>query len=165
MSFMFMMISMIMSIFIVTFKHPLSMGLTLLIQTIMISLSTGFLNKNYWYSYILFLIMVGSMLILFIYMTSIASNEKFQPSIKLLFTFLIMIMIMIMIMIKLDPYFFLLNNNYEIYLNTNNYSSLNKYLNFPNNMISIMLIIYLFITLLAVVKITNFKKGTLRHSN
>nr|YP_009729779.1 NADH dehydrogenase subunit 6 [Copris tripartitus]QHW07557.1 NADH dehydrogenase subunit 6 [Copris tripartitus] len=157
------MISFMMSLFIMTLKHPLSMGVTLLIQSIMISLITGFFNLNYWYSYILFLIMIGGMLVLFIYMTSIAPNEQFYPSIKLSIITMFLIFITLISLLTLDYYFFNLNNINEL-MTTNFYFnlSLNKYFNSPNILVTFMIIIYLFITLLAVVKITDFKKGMLR---
>lgn len=40
--------------------------------------------------------------------------------------------------------------------------TLNKLYNFPNNIITIIVIIYLFLTLIAIVKITNIFEGPLR---
>nr|AND96704.1 NADH deshydrogenase subunit 6 [Onthophagus pullus] len=150
------------SMFMMWTKHPLSMGIILLIQTINLSLYMGYLNMNYWYSYILFLIMIGGMLVLFIYMTSIASNEKFYPSIKLFIMFNLMMFMSFMIYIIINPFYFLLNNNFKEFNNNMINLSLNKYFNFPNSIIMYMLIIYLLITLLAIVQISSFKKGSLR---
>nr|AND96416.1 NADH deshydrogenase subunit 6 [Phalops ardea] len=162
---MMMMISLIMSLFMIWLKHPLTLGMTLLIQTINMALCLGYFNFNYWFSYILFLIMIGGMLVLFIYMTSIASNEKFFPSIKLFMFFMSMIILYTVILLTIDPFYTNLSNFHSMNLVYKIDWSLNKYLNFPNNMIMYMLILYLLITLLAVVKITNFKKGPLRSSN
>nr|ALI86981.1 NADH dehydrogenase subunit 6 [Cryptolestes turcicus] len=46
-------------------NHPLSMGLMLLLQTICISILSGIMMINFWYSYMIFLIMIGGMLVLF----------------------------------------------------------------------------------------------------
>nr|AND96208.1 NADH deshydrogenase subunit 6 [Phalops barbicornis] len=162
---MMMMTSLIMSLFMIWLKHPLTLGMTLLIQTINMALCLGYFNLNYWFSYILFLIMIGGMLVLFIYMTSIASNEKFFPSIKLFLFSMFMITLYLSITLMIDPFYTNLSNYYKINLIHNIDWSLNKYLNFPNNMIMYMLIMYLLITLLAVVKITSFKKGPLRSTN
>nr|DAA06218.1 TPA_exp: truncated NADH dehydrogenase subunit 6 [Drosophila persimilis] len=70
------------SIIFLNMIHPLAMGLTLLIQTIFICLISGLMTKSFWYSYILFLIFLGGMLVLFIYVTSLASNEMFNLSIS-----------------------------------------------------------------------------------
>nr|AML26578.1 NADH dehydrogenase subunit 6 [Staphylinidae sp. BMNH 1274705] len=157
-----MMLLIMLSLLIPMLKHPMSMGLTLLIQTINISLITGIMNKNFWYSYILFLIMIGGMIVLFIYMTSIASNEmfKFSNKIFILLASILFILLLMMIMFNLN-----LNLNMNSFNNMQVYSfelSLNKFFNYPSNMIMMMMIIYLFITLIAVVKITNIKMGPLR---
>nr|APX40639.1 NADH dehydrogenase subunit 6 [Colaspidema barbarum] len=146
-------------------NHPLSFGLILLIQSITISALTGLMNYNYWFSYILFLVMVGGMLILFIYMTSIASNEKFKFSFSLFLLFLLMMILMFMFLL-IDFYYSSFNMQMIDMINQNKtkniYLSMNKYLNYPNNLILYMMIIYLFITLIMVVKITNINYGPLR---
>nr|WMQ76590.1 NADH dehydrogenase subunit 6 [Hydora sp.] len=161
-------LSITMSLTFLFLKHPMSMGLTLLIQSSLISMITGFYNHNFWFSYILFLIMIGGMLVLFIYMTSIASNEMFKYSNKLAITIAIMMIMSVIIILLNDQLTLNLNifnldstmfNNQESYK-----MSLNKYLNFPSNIILFFMIIYLFITLIAVVKITNISYGPLRQN-
>nr|AMX74014.1 NADH dehydrogenase subunit 6 [Scydosella musawasensis] len=151
-------INMLTSMLFIFMKHPLSMGLMLMINTILISISTNLMNWTSWFSYLLFLIMVGGMLILFMYMTSIASNHKFLFNMN-----------WIMLM-TLSPMIYIMHNYLTKYYNTNYKNYFNKYeteliikiTNFPNNIILAMVIIYLLITLIAVVKITNFKKSTFR---
>nr|YP_009185954.1 NADH dehydrogenase subunit 6 [Scaphidium quadrimaculatum]ALO70889.1 NADH deshydrogenase subunit 6 [Scaphidium quadrimaculatum] len=140
--------------------HPLSMGLMLLLQTIMISLITSKFMLNFWFSYILFLVMVSGMLVLFIYMTSLASNEKFKYSNKLMFlTFLTMMLFLLMNKFTINY----LNLNLLTWnIDMNFFMSLNKFINFPSNLIMILLMIYLLITLIAIVKITNISMGPLR---
>nr|QNP10133.1 NADH dehydrogenase subunit 6 [Ochthebius paradoxus] len=162
MLFMFLLLNIILSIMFIFMTHPLSMGAILLLQTIMISLITGFLNLNFWFSYILFLIMIGGMLVLFIYMTSIASNEKFKFN-KNLFLMLIMItLIMILLLINMDMFLSMIQMINSYISSTMNYLNLSKFYNKPSNMIMFMMIIYLLITLIAVVKITDFNAGPLR---
>nr|YP_009409213.1 NADH dehydrogenase subunit 6 [Archichauliodes deceptor]AOX48546.1 NADH dehydrogenase subunit 6 [Archichauliodes deceptor] len=160
--------------FLMTFNfimmsHPLSMGLMLLIQTILISLISGLLMKSFWFSYILFLIMLGGMLVLFIYMTSLASNELFMFSNKIMLSNLIILTTStIYIMYMYLPY----NNNMNsdsIMMNflmlKENSLELNKLYNFPTMNSTIMLINYLFLTLIIIVKITNINYGPLRKMN
>nr|AXS66588.1 NADH dehydrogenase subunit 6 [Cleroidea sp. 6 KM-2017] len=163
-----MLLMIILSLTMIMLSHPLSLGLILLIQTLISSFIINQLNFNYWFSYILFLIMIGGMLILFIYMTSIASNEKFMFSNNLLILFFILFMSLILFML-LDNYMFNLQIlNYET-LSMNkfmNYKfSMNKMFNYPNIYIFYISIIYLLITLIAVVKISNLKFGPLRQMN
>nr|AND96299.1 NADH deshydrogenase subunit 6 [Onthophagus baolocensis] len=158
-----MMIMFTMSILMIWMKHPLSMGLILLIQTINMSLYLGFFHLNYWFSYILFLIMIGGMLILFIYMTNVASNEMFYPSMKFM---ILLISILFLYMITnyfINTYYININNNYNQIMMMETNLSLTKYFNYPNHFLMYLLISYLLIALLAIVKITDFKKnGTLR---
>nr|YP_010936661.1 NADH dehydrogenase subunit 6 [Anomala rufiventris]WKW91630.1 NADH dehydrogenase subunit 6 [Anomala rufiventris] len=162
-----MMLSFISSMTFMFLTHPLSMGMMLLMQTIIMALTMGFFNINFWYSYILFLIMIGGMLVLFIYMTSVASNEKFQFSIKLTIMVGTLMLIMFFIIAMMDPYFSDMNSIYSE--TVNNYKEYNmsfsKYLSYPNIIIMYMMIIYLLITLIAVVKITQIEKGPLRQTN
>nr|AXS65858.1 NADH dehydrogenase subunit 6 [Cucujoidea sp. 16 KM-2017] len=145
-------------------NHPLSLGFVLLMQTIVISLLTGLLNYNFWFSYILFLVMVGGMLILFIYMTSITSNKKFKFN-YILFLTISFILLFSLMLFFIDQYML---NYMTMNINTLSFEtkiqdySLNKYMNYPNYFTLFMLFIYLFITLIAVTKISNIKSGPLR---
>nr|YP_009050437.1 NADH dehydrogenase subunit 6 [Potanthus flavus]AIC37432.1 NADH dehydrogenase subunit 6 [Potanthus flavus] len=157
-------------------QHPLSMGLMILTQTLLICLISGMIIHTYWFSYILFLTFLGGLLVLFIYVSSIASNEMFYmiPKYKL---FLFMI---IFIMIIFNLFFFsnlnwmnLFTNSYEmnnffnyfLFNSNENNINLSKLYNNQNYLLMFMLIIYLFITLIAVVKITNIFYGPLRSFN
>nr|YP_010528120.1 NADH dehydrogenase subunit 6 [Rhyzodiastes puetzi]UXW64222.1 NADH dehydrogenase subunit 6 [Rhyzodiastes puetzi] len=146
------------SIIFMFMKHPLSMGLMLFLQTIMISLIMGFFNITFWFSYIMFLIMIGGMLILFIYMTSLASNEKFSFSSFLLIMLSILNLMLIMLYYPKLSYF----NMNTFSINSTFLNSLKFIFNLPINFITIMLMIYLLITLIIVIKITNLNQGPLR---
>nr|AXS66509.1 NADH dehydrogenase subunit 6 [Coleoptera sp. 26 KM-2017] len=162
-------INLMLTLMFLFMKHPLSMGMILLMQTIIISLMTGNFCVNFWFSYIIFLIMIGGMLILFIYMTSIASNEKFKMNFKFIFLFSIMF---IMLMLNFNNQFnFLLNLNTltSDMINNNQVLILNfsfvKYTTMPMLLILMFMIIYLFFALIAVVKISNLNMGPLRLMN
>nr|QLY90185.1 NADH dehydrogenase subunit 6 [Zaphne divisa] len=150
-------------------KHPLAMGLTLLIQTTLVCLTSGLMTKSFWFSYILFLVFLGGMLVLFIYVTSLASNEMFSFSIKLMFISMSIFFIMMITLFFMDKNMLLQYSNLETnsICNMNSYMmenslSLNKLYNYPTNLLTILLMNYLLITLIAVVKITNLFKGPLR---
>lgn len=151
-------------------KHPLAIGLILLIQTLLICLISGFITKTFWFSYVLFLIFLGGILVLFIYVTSLASNEIFNFSLNLIVTCLVNFSLIYFFIFFLDKNFlinYLINHETETLLCIKtilleNSLTLNKLYNFPINLITIILIIYLFLTLIAVVKITNIFEGPLR---
>nr|UFK32133.1 NADH dehydrogenase subunit 6 [Pseudorhaetus sinicus] len=145
-------------------NHPLSLGLILLIQSILIALISGWMNLTFWYSYIMLLIMIGGMLVLFMYMTNVASNEKFKFSPFILLFTTSGMMLFIMSLPFTDQW--LINSKTlidEIILSPYPLGSLNKYLNFPAILVSASLIIYLLITMIIVIKIINIKHGPLRH--
>nr|WRO44881.1 NADH dehydrogenase subunit 6 [Taiwanocantharis parasatoi] len=149
-------------------NHPLSLGLNLLIQTILIAAITGCMSLNFWLSYLLFLVMVGGMLILFMYMTSIASNEKFYFS-KNLFIMMIFMVVSILIysiFLSFDNFFLTMNFDSTQLLNNSIYEiSANKYFINNSKFILSMLIVYLFITLIAIVNISSNNYGPLRQKN
>nr|UIF93648.1 NADH dehydrogenase subunit 6 [Parallelia stuposa] len=163
---------MLISFFMMFLNNPLSMGLMILIQTLLMCLLSGMLIKTYWFSYILFLTFLGGLLVLFIYVSSIASNELFKPSFnaKLVFIFSLMILSIIQIIFMNNLFWmnFSFNSDMDnfymlsLFINNENKINLSKLYNNQTFMIMLMLIIYLFITLVAVVKITNIFYGPLR---
>nr|APX40236.1 NADH dehydrogenase subunit 6 [Cryptocephalus tibialis] len=156
---------MMMSILSCFMNHPLTLGFILLIQTILVAILTGLMSLNFWSSYIIFLVMIGGLLILFVYMTSVASNEKFKFSFKL-FLLTIFMTLMALMMLSLDNFFFSqkfkMIEIFSMQEKINPQFFINKFINFPHNMIYLIIVIYLLITLIAVVKITMKTKGTLR---
>nr|YP_009092253.1 NADH dehydrogenase subunit 6 [Ceracris versicolor]AHV78325.1 NADH dehydrogenase subunit 6 [Ceracris versicolor] len=150
-------------------NHPMSMMMFIILQTFLIGIMTGTMMESFWLSYILFLTFLGGMLVLFIYITSITSNEMFKPkSITLIIT-LVLFMIMMTILLIMNKMMFMdLIKNTET-MNINNYInyqemtlSLEKLYNLPSSIITMMMMIYLFLALVAVVKITNISQGPIR---
>nr|QID03821.1 NADH dehydrogenase subunit 6 [Stenocatantops splendens] len=166
---MIMTLSNVMNINFIKLNHPMSMMLFIILQTFLIGLMTGTMMESFWLSYILFLTFLGGMLVLFIYITSIASNEMFQPKsttmiftltswISIMFTLIILDKIMIMDFFK-NTETMNINNSINFQEMT---MSLEKLYNNPTFIITIMMMIYLFLALLAVVKITNINQGPIR---
>nr|UFZ13278.1 NADH dehydrogenase subunit 6 [Corydalus sp. 3 YLJ-2021a] len=150
-------------------NHPLAMGLLLLLQTINICLSSGLLIKTFWFSYILFLIMLGGMLVLFIYMTSLASNELFSISTTqiMINSLLIIMLTLLLILDSFNSWSIMMNwdmTKFSLMINENSMDLLKLY-NFPTMNLTLLLINYLFLTLIIIVKITNIFFGPLRQMN
>nr|APT41560.1 NADH dehydrogenase subunit 6 [Trichophoromyia ininii] len=151
-------------------SHPLALGLMLLIQTLLISLIIGLMMKTFWFSYILFLTFMGGMLVLFIYITSLASNEMFSLSSKMMIMFSLFLSLLFISMLIMDKTLithYIYNNEMMEFFNMKflfkeNFLNLNKFYNFPTNLMMLMMIIYLLLTLIIIVKITNFNTGPLR---
>lgn len=142
-----------------------------MIQTFLLSISIGLINKTFWFSYVLFIIFIGGILIIFIYITTLSSNEKFLISIKFINLFILIIIIIIIYFLIFDLNYinFILNyeinlfKNLNIFLNEDSLN-LNKLYSYPTNFSTIFIIIYLFLTLIVIVKITNLFYGPLRTS-
>nr|YP_009515325.1 NADH dehydrogenase subunit 6 [Limnadia lenticularis]AXH81658.1 NADH dehydrogenase subunit 6 [Limnadia lenticularis] len=62
-------------------NHPLSMAVNLFFQTLILCLVLNTAGGSPWYSYILFLVFLGGLLVIFAYVSAFASNEKFNVSI------------------------------------------------------------------------------------
>nr|WGO58195.1 NADH dehydrogenase subunit 6 [Allacta xizangensis] len=160
MKFMLSMMTML-SIMFTQIKHPMAMGCLLLMQTIMVSTMSGLMSQTFWFSYMLFLIFMGGMLVLFIYMTSITSNSMFYMSTKMI---VMIIPIMSLVMYLYTNYMDI--NNQEsmnfMLMNNTTTNSMMKLYNKYTHYITIMMASYLFLSLITIVKITNIFKGPLR---
>nr|YP_010852857.1 NADH dehydrogenase subunit 6 [Symbrenthia lilaea]WGL40276.1 NADH dehydrogenase subunit 6 [Symbrenthia lilaea]WGN99226.1 NADH dehydrogenase subunit 6 [Symbrenthia lilaea] len=159
------------SIFMFFLNHPLPMGMLILIQTLLLCLLSGMLINTYWFSYILFLIFLGGLMVLFIYVSSIASNENFKMSMfnKMFFLYFLF-MLIISFFFKNNMFWmnFSFNNeminffNLFLFFNDEFNLNLSKLYDKQTYLLTLMMIIYLFITLIAVIKITNIFFGPLR---
>nr|QPT68423.1 NADH dehydrogenase subunit 6 [Phraortes sp. 1 NS-2020] len=152
--------NMMMNMTFLMMKHPLSMGITIIIQTTIISMSTGMLYKSFWYSYILFLMYIGGMMVLFIYMTSLVPNKMFMMSMKKLLMMLFMMMITITIIKELK-----LMTNFDMEMLKMNSNMLTKMYSNPSNMLTMLMSLYLFFTMITAFKITETNKGPLQMMN
>nr|QTZ20321.1 NADH dehydrogenase subunit 6 [Spodoptera picta] len=163
------------SLFMLFINNPMSMGLLILSQTLLTCLLSGMMIKTYWFSYILFLTFLGGLLVLFIYVSSIASNQlfNFKFNYKKMLTLLLIMMFFMLMMYNNNMTWMNLSMNSDMnkfsdiymFINNENKINLNKLYNNQTFLIMMMLMIYLFITLIAIVKITNIFYGPLRSSN
>nr|UZA61297.1 NADH dehydrogenase subunit 6 [Rhynchothorax sp. JZ-2022] len=132
-------------------KSPLMLVMLILTQTILVSAMIYYSQLYFWIPYILILIFLGGMLVIFIYIASLSSNDKliFKINGMMLFSALILFMA-----------YMNFQNNY-----ITNFEKMelmdSMYLN--NKMITTLLMaLFLMITLFIIVKISNLNKGPLR---
>nr|YP_010265410.1 NADH dehydrogenase subunit 6 [Cyphoderus aff. similis]UIR97922.1 NADH dehydrogenase subunit 6 [Cyphoderus aff. similis] len=153
----FSLILLFMNLIMLTLSNPMSIMLIILIQSVNISMIIWLMNKTAWFSYLLFLVFLGGLMVLFIYTTSLMSNEKFNSTWRDNFKMMIF-MIMILIMINLFWPF----NIKKSFMNMNMLNFIT--LNFSFNMVTpiLLVMVYLLITLIVVVKISSKIKGPLR---
>nr|ASS30673.1 NADH dehydrogenase subunit 6 [Gastroptychus rogeri] len=159
------------SLLFLMLEHPLSIGCILLIQTILVAATLGVMNKTFWFSYILVLIFLGGMLILFIYVASLASNEKFNFNMQYLIMFCFFSVLLMLYLFFID---YLMISNKMIYsmnmmkmdikfdMNLNQISYI---YNFNTFYFTLFIIFYLLLTLLVIVKIMNISNKPLRLLN
>nr|AFI23549.1 NADH dehydrogenase subunit 6 [Peloridora minuta] len=145
--------------------HPLMMGLVLMIQTTLTCLMVNFIQWTNWVTFIIFVLIMGGMLILFIYVISLASNEMIKtPTIpwKKLF-----IWVSIMILTSPNAWFMgkmseSLDNLARIQLPITEINLLVKLFNYNMASMIIMLMLLLFFNLCVMVALINIHEGPLR---
>nr|UCU06890.1 NADH dehydrogenase subunit 6 [Potamometra linnavuorii] len=155
-------IIMTMSTSMIMMKHPLSMGFSIIMLTMLIAIMMNMMIKYSWYSYILVLVMLGGMLVLFMYMASIASNEIMKFSLKILLLMMTMF-IMSNLLINLEVETMASPNMY--FIENQNNMSMMKLFNSKTSIITILLATYLLITMIYVIFITNMFEGPMRKKN
>lgn len=157
----------IISTILTTEIHPTYMILLLIILRLSVCLGIGWSIINPMFSIILFIIIISGVLIIFLYFSRLISNE--QTKVKFNWTLLTFIIIVIIILI---------NNNNSIQqitlneegqsinlINEHPLSNIKIIYEYPYVNLSIKCIIYLLISIFAIIKVCSFKNSTLRKIN
>nr|YP_010363561.1 NADH dehydrogenase subunit 6 [Atkinsoniella wui]UNZ12662.1 NADH dehydrogenase subunit 6 [Atkinsoniella wui] len=160
MKMMFMKMMMLMVTMIPFLMNPLSMGLILLTQTLLMTMMMNKMMFSSWFPMITFLMMVGGLLILFTYMSSIASNEKFKLKLNLSIVLMIVILITEEMMNENQ-----INELQNLTNLTQEYFSMIKLYNKKSMILTIILVLYLLLTMIVVTKIVKHHEGPLRSKN
>nr|YP_001936655.1 NADH dehydrogenase subunit 6 [Uroctonus mordax]ACA62679.1 NADH dehydrogenase subunit 6 [Uroctonus mordax] len=126
--------------------HPLVMGFFLMFSTSLVAFCAYFVFGFSWYSYIMMLVFLGGMLILFIYIASLASNE----------------------FVKLKSFYwisgillFIIPTSDWLMIKGSN-SVVKIYEILPTSMITLFLASYLLFTFISVIKLVDMELGPLR---
>nr|AWX92102.1 NADH dehydrogenase subunit 6 [Ugyops sp. APL-2018] len=146
-----------------TLNHPISMGAMLLIQSTMTAMLTMMLTKNSWFPMILFITFSGGIMIMFIYMASIASNEKFKFSPKMMIM-MMTIFLLTMLMYK-DKVMLMENKWMEMSLSfkkNEESKSIIKFLMTNKKVMSMMLMMIILMMLISITSIINSFEGPLK---
>nr|YP_009485692.1 NADH dehydrogenase subunit 6 [Carbula sinica]AVZ00828.1 NADH dehydrogenase subunit 6 [Carbula sinica] len=149
----------ILSLILMTLNHPLSMGLILIIQTIITAMIIGYMLESFLFSYIIIIIILSGALVLFIYMASVASNEKFNMPMKNIILFIIIMLILLTLM------FLFSKESYYLNINMIDKISLIKLFNTLTAQLTLMMIMYLLLTMIIVSNIASVSEGPLRMKN
>nr|YP_009515500.1 NADH dehydrogenase subunit 6 [Parhyale hawaiensis]AAT69316.1 NADH dehydrogenase subunit 6 [Parhyale hawaiensis]AYB71611.1 NADH dehydrogenase subunit 6 [Parhyale hawaiensis] len=153
----FILILLLMSSLFLYSHTPLAMGVLIVFQSVIIALMLYIFMPSSWFSFLLIMVFLSGMMIIFMYVSSLAANEL--TSFSLLFFVLPFFIILIIY----------LNNNNYINQTTMNCLSMNLMELAPLNIykvysseiypMTLVLIIYLLVALIVVVKNSNFFKS------
>lgn len=137
----------------------------------LIFLIIGIIINRFWFLYILFLVFLGGILVLFIYVIFLVFNEIFKFLIKLIiiYIFIFLLRIVLILLIDFNNYLDIFNyeiNNIEfiIYIKEN-INLVYKLYNFLINWLICLIINYLFFVLIVIVKIIRFFYGLICNFN
>nr|YP_009443923.1 NADH dehydrogenase subunit 6 [Stimulopalpus japonicus]ATU07144.1 NADH dehydrogenase subunit 6 [Stimulopalpus japonicus] len=142
---------------------PLSMGLILILQTICMSILMGMMMKSFWFSYMLILIFIGGMLMMFLYVITLSTNKKFKFKYSYMKT-LILMTTMFLLYSTLDPMMIspeMMYNKLNINDNLNMLNLMKMFCTYSNPLL-ILMVNYLFMTLMSVESIINNSFAPLR---
>nr|QHN59869.1 NADH dehydrogenase subunit 6 [Branchinella kugenumaensis] len=131
-------------------NHPLSFALSLFIQTFLICLIIS--QVSYWIPLVLFLIFLGGILVMFIYVASLSSNEKFSFDIT---SFLTVILSSAIFCFMLTDEEMITHQNFFI-------DEMTSVINNMSSLLYVFLTIYLFLALILIVEFLNTNKKPLR---
>nr|BDH80267.1 NADH dehydrogenase subunit 6 [Ceriodaphnia dubia] len=148
-------------------NHPLSMGLSILLLTVIMAVTMGLMTSNLWLSYVLILVLLGGLLVIFVYVSLLAPNELFKFKLNYMSWLSILTLFFLSFVLnlgiegnKLNGMFNCLNN-----LNKNELNWLSSLYSWDLSILTMFLILYLFLTLIVVVSITKNDYSSLRSSN
>lgn len=137
-------------------NHPLAFTLSLFLQTLLICV---LLKKiSLWISLILFLIFLGGILVIFIYVSSLSANEKFSIELTSLLWTVPTIVVSMVILNKTRTTI----NTPLIYQCTTDYIVVNFNIRYLSLLTYSFVVVYLFLALLLVIDFLNRNRKPLR---
>nr|YP_010180053.1 NADH dehydrogenase subunit 6 [Anisopteromalus calandrae]QUX32899.1 NADH dehydrogenase subunit 6 [Anisopteromalus calandrae] len=153
--------------------HPLLLSLLLFLFISLSVINMGMSNNTHWFSYIIFLIMIGGMMIIFLYFTSFISNmnmimtKSMMISLPLKLFLFIMFSMMVLKNFKYNfPWNNLFNEIISInFIMINNINYINYLYTLSKNWSMLISLMYLLMSLTFIVKMMINKKMSLRKMN
>nr|YP_009353715.1 NADH dehydrogenase subunit 6 [Daphnia galeata]WBR65260.1 NADH dehydrogenase subunit 6 [Daphnia galeata]BAX01980.1 NADH dehydrogenase subunit 6 [Daphnia galeata]BAX01993.1 NADH dehydrogenase subunit 6 [Daphnia galeata]BAX02019.1 NADH dehydrogenase subunit 6 [Daphnia galeata]BAX02032.1 NADH dehydrogenase subunit 6 [Daphnia galeata] len=147
-------------------NHPLMMGLIILVLTITMAAEMALFGISTWLSYILILILLGGLLVIFIYISLLAPNEN-QVTFgvkKMLVVVALSTLPMLFISLNLETWTSKSNAFSPLSNDTENLSWLNLFYSSDLGSVTMFLVLYLFLTLIIVIFISKTNSSSLRSS-
>ena len=133
-------------------SHPLSLRLILLVQSIFFGIFIYLFRFNRWLSYILIIVFIRGILIIFIYVSCLASNEKIIINFIGIIFFSLILKFNVIEKIENNNFFFFDYIFFHFYKMYSEYSYI----------LSFFFIFFLLILLILVTKLTSSIKGPIQ---
>jgi len=148
-------------------SNPLSIGVILLFTMVFIRLILGIFSARIWVSYTLILVLVGGLLVVFIYVSLLASNELFNKisfkSIVFIVASVILSLILIFLNNSIEPITNSINQSEFLTKRELTFQWLNSlYSYYELGSLTLLLAFYLLFTLIIVVFVSKNRRLTLR---
>uniref|UniRef100_A0AAU8G7B5 NADH dehydrogenase subunit 6 n=1 Tax=Colposcenia aliena TaxID=3101724 RepID=A0AAU8G7B5_9HEMI len=140
-----------------SFSYPLFLGFMIIMQTLALCSMVRMMNSSSWLTMTILLIMLGGLMIIFLYTTSISSN-KFMIKKQLLYKYFIMIILWFPITNMIIESFFLESLSFMDNFNKE-YFKMYSYINFHPSM---FMFFYLLLALIIMIKMMKLPKGPMR---
>lgn len=138
-------------------NHPVFITLIIILQRLIICVTLWITSPTAWIAYTLFLIFIGGLIVLFIYTTSLASNEKIETSVltfKKIITLTLVITVIIIVNIFSETSF---KKIYSLKI------QIEATFSWKSCPVVIIIISYLLFTLIVIVKTADKIEGPLRN--
>nr|YP_010865483.1 NADH dehydrogenase subunit 6 [Eoneureclipsis hainanensis]WGT74392.1 NADH dehydrogenase subunit 6 [Eoneureclipsis hainanensis] len=157
------------SIFILI-KHPMTLNLIIFLQLLNSCFIMNSMIKTPWFSYILFIMFIGGLMILFLYMCSVTSNLKFKMNFNKQLMMLILFSFIMLTFINFKNSFmwnkisnieYSINHNYKIFFNTYSFK-LFKLFNSNSLFLTLLIIHMLFFMLIFLTQMIKNFQGPMR---
>nr|YP_010725981.1 NADH dehydrogenase subunit 6 [Helobdella europaea]WDY83676.1 NADH dehydrogenase subunit 6 [Helobdella europaea] len=147
------MMNMMLAMFLttLTLKSPIIMTFNILMLALFTAWTYAFFLSS-WYSFLIYLIYIGGMLIMFAYFVALSPNEHLKIKMYVI-TF-----IMTLITISIPSVFY---KDFNIMLNSSQFKTSDLYFNFNIPMLWLMILLLLYI-MLVITKMIYTSKGPLR---
>nr|ANH54454.1 NADH dehydrogenase subunit 6 [Myzus persicae] len=152
--------NLIMAIMLTMMKSPISSNLIILIQTMTLTMMINLINKTAWISFMIFILYIGGLMIIFLYISSIAFNElNINKNYK---NMIFKLIIIFFTLLYFKMYFNMENMNYENkFMFEDNFYLLNMFM-MPNNLMIYMIMFILFFMLILIIWMLKINKGPIR---
>lgn len=145
--------------------HPITLIIILIIIRFLICLKINFLKKSI-ISFILFLIIIGGLIVIYIYITRLANNELFSFNYKFIkinfYKILPTIFILLIIFFSAQYIFNYPIESFNIFESNYNYKFINILYKEQYNKLTFFIIIYLYYSIICIINICYKFKAPLR---